>query len=323
MRNKYLFLLIIILSGGWLHANHWTPINAEYADNTTLTGVIMIDGEEQYSDLLELGVFCGDECRGSQMASFFSPTQRYVVQVIIYGEAEEQFAFKLFDHERQQELDLNSPDAVSFTENGCGSLVNPYVLNFTSNGSQPQLSGVVIELTKGWNWISYLLPTETSIEEALANLTPEEGDMIKSQGQFRNFENGQWSGTLDILTPGKGYIYLREGEATSFTYPESGSKGLRVFTFPQREIRAKSALLQGEVISNGNTSVIVRGVCWSTNPNPTVEDNHTTDGYGCGSFTSTITDLSPNTTYYVRAYAMTLNGVFYGQVMELVTESMP
>ena len=163
----------------------------------------------------------------------------------------------------------------------------------------------------------------TSLEDALVNLTPAEGDIIKGQNSFRKYENGHWEGALNVLTPGKGYLYMREGEATSFTYPENDSKGLSVLTISQEAVRANTASLQSEVMSDNHAPVIVRGVCWSTNPNPTVEGAHTTDGYGYGCFTSTLTDLAPNTTYYVRPYAMTLNGVCYGQSIELVTETMP
>lgn len=86
----------------------------------------------------------------------------------------------------------------------------------------PQPTGVLIELTPGWNWISYLLETETPIEEALVNLTPCDGDMIKSQNTYATYKaaTGEWNGTLATMIPGKGYIYLRNGEATSFSYPK-------------------------------------------------------------------------------------------------------
>jgi len=58
-----------------------------------------------------------------------------------------------------------------------------------------------------------------------------------------------------------------------------------------------------EVTSEGWRRVTARGVCWSTSENPTTSNSKTTDGEGPGPYTSNITGLSPNTTYYVRAYA--------------------
>ncbi len=63
----------------------------------------------------------------------------------------------------------------------------------------------------------------------------------------------------------------------------------------------------------------VRGVCWSVSPNPTVSNSHTTDGSGTGSFTSNITGLTANTTYYVRAYATNSAGTSYGEQKSFTT----
>lgn len=68
----------------------------------------------------------------------------------------------------------------------------------------------------------------------------------------------------------------------------------------------------GNVSSDGGATVTARGVCWSTSSNPTTANSKTTDGSGTGSFTSSITGLLPNTTYYVRAYATNSVGTAYG-----------
>jgi len=68
----------------------------------------------------------------------------------------------------------------------------------------------------------------------------------------------------------------------------------------------------GDVTSSGGATVTARGVCWSLNSNPTLFDNFTTDGYGTGSFNSSITGLSSGTFYYVRAYATNKVGTSYG-----------
>ena len=73
-----------------------------------------------------------------------------------------------------------------------------------------------------------------------------------------------------------------------------------------------TAICGGNVVYSGLSTVIACGVCWSTNPDPTVEDSHTSDGNGLGSFTSIMNGLSPNTTYYVRAYATNSMGTSYG-----------
>ena len=70
----------------------------------------------------------------------------------------------------------------------------------------------------------------------------------------------------------------------------------------------------GNVSSDGGLSVTARGVVWNTTELPTVDnyDGITSDGTGTGSFTSSLTNLLGNTTYYVRAFATNSDGTAYG-----------
>lgn len=73
-----------------------------------------------------------------------------------------------------------------------------------------------------------------------------------------------------------------------------------------------SASSGGNVTHDGGFSVTARGVCWNISGNPTIKDRNTIDGNGTGNFTSLITELSPVTTYHVRAYATNSAGTAYG-----------
>jgi len=77
----------------------------------------------------------------------------------------------------------------------------------------------------------------------------------------------------------------------------------------------------GNVINGGGNSVFLRGVCWSTSPNPTVDNNEgsTQDGSGTGVFESTLNNLVAETNYYIRAYAINSRGVGYGQEIAFTT----
>ncbi len=85
------------------------------------------------------------------------------------------------------------------------------------------------------------------------------------------------------------------------------------------EVTSSSAISGGLISSDGGSIVIERGVCWSTNQSPTIMDTKTTDGQGAGSFISSITGLTVNSTYYLRAYATNKNGTGYGSVMSFKT----
>ena len=130
--KRLIVLLVACLSVGMLRANHWTPIDEGlYAYSMTLYGIIQIDGVEQYSDQLEVGVFCGDECRGTAFANEFFLTHRYLVEVNVYGENGHQLTFKLFDHRSNQELVPTSTETIAFTLDGYGNPIEPYALDFT------------------------------------------------------------------------------------------------------------------------------------------------------------------------------------------------
>ena len=75
----------------------------------------------------------------------------------------------------------------------------------------------------------------------------------------------------------------------------------------------------GNITSDGGAAIIARGVCWSTSQNPTIANSKTSDGSGTGTYTSSITGLSPNTTCYVRAYATNSIGTSYGNELTLKT----
>lgn len=85
------------------------------------------------------------------------------------------------------------------------------------------------------------------------------------------------------------------------------------------EITKTTAKSGGVISSDGGITISARGVCWSTKENPTIDDNKAEDGTGADRFTSSITGLEPNTTYYVRAYATNSAGTSYGRDMSFTT----
>ena len=87
-------------------------------------------------------------------------------------------------------------------------------------------------------------------------------------------------------------------------------------------ITQTTAISGGNVTSDGGATVTARGVCWSTSPTPTTAGSHTTDGSGTGAFTSNLTGLTPNTPYYIRAYATNSLGTAYGSELTFTTLSI-
>ena len=78
----------------------------------------------------------------------------------------------------------------------------------------------------------------------------------------------------------------------------------------------------GNITADGGASITTRGVCWGTTTNPTVSKSKTTDGTGTGNFTSSLTGLTANTTYYVKAYATNSAGTVYGNEVSFATQQI-
>ena len=86
----------------------------------------------------------------------------------------------------------------------------------------------------------------------------------------------------------------------------------------------------GDMTSGGNitasdTPVILKGVCWSTSPNPTTANflNITYDGSDTGAFEIYLNHLTDNTTYYVRAFANNSAGTAYGNEVSFTSLFLP
>ena len=102
---------------------------------------------------------------------------------------------------------------------------------------------------------------------------------------------------------------------------ETGKTIPSINTLPITNITSNSAQTGGDAIDNGGLDITARGVCWSTNKNPNFGDNHTVDGSGLGSFTSSLTDLIPKTIYFVRSYATNAAGTVWGGELSFTTKN--
>ena len=140
---------------------------------------------------------------------------------------------------------------------------------------------------------------------------------------------GEYSHQVMNLGDGQTYRYeaymicndetVYGGEITFTTEQIPDPESPIVTTADVTDITQTTAVSGGNVTDDGGASVTARGVCWSTSQNPTISDNHTSDGNGTGSFTSNLTNLTANTTYYVRAYATNENGTSYGEQKSFTT----
>ncbi len=148
--------------------------------------------------------------------------------------------------------------------------------------------------------------SEPSTNGNHTNYTPETGGI------------GNFTSNITGLTPGTTYhvrAYATNSVGTAYGADSIFTTASLpiVITGKVNNVTAFTASSGGNVISDGGSSVIVRGICWSKEPNPEVSDTCTTTNQGgIGVFSSSITGLMPNTTYHVRAYATNIVNTAYG-----------
>jgi uncharacterized protein (TIGR02145 family) len=194
------------------------------------------------------------------------------------------------------------------------TVITSYIYNITKNTASVDAdivsNGGATVIESGVCW-------STSITPIISGSHTKDGSLI---GSFTSNITGLTFNTKYYVrayaTNNKGIAY---GDTISFfTAPDIPT----LTTTAATNIKADSARTGGNITSDGGSQVFERGVCWSTSHNPTTNDNRTYDDMGMGVFVSTITGLSPNTTYYIRAFATNDAGTAYGNELSFTTMSI-
>jgi hypothetical protein len=107
------------------------------------------------------------------------------------------------------------------------------------------------------------------------------------------------------------------GDHVTFTTNQVEAPSLT--TKAVNSITANTAASGGTVVTDNGGFVTVKGVCWSTNQNPTLADAKTLDGVDTGAYVSVLTGLRLLTKYYIRSYATNSAGTTYGNELNFTT----
>lgn len=138
----------------------------------------------------------------------------------------------------------------------------------------------------------------------------------------------------DALSGGDTYYYVQSDADTlpssGWNIAEGSSPAPTVFkvgpprlkTNTASEVTAGSVTCGGTILSNGGSAITERGICWSTSENPTVDDDSKICDTSADTFSVSLTELSRNTTYHVRAYAINEMGTGYGSDISFTTEKI-
>ena len=229
MKRVFLTFAFMVITCVML-ANHWAPIGGTQY-NMTMSGIILIDGVEQTGTNLEVGAFCGDECRGSMRPEFFPPSSQYVVALTVVSNVQsgEAITFRLFDHSTNQELDLVSVNDITFNNNDIiGTLGDWFEFSFLTPSSTVTYT-LPITGYESTPPVDYYL-----IAPPFNGINPAEIEgMTNGNYDLYYFEQNPVDGLEWInykpngafnLESGKGYLYAHDTDVTlSFTgEPYSG-----------------------------------------------------------------------------------------------------
>ena len=158
--------------------------------------------------------------------------------------------------------------------------------------------------------------------------------------EYSEYDDMMYAHRYPMVTDGGGKyhttVYNLEGLSTYYcrfmARSKYGTKETEIATFttvelfvptivtkPVNSITVFSGLSGGTITSDGGAPVKKRGVCWGTEPQPTLNDSVVPFPQDVTNFTSLISGLEPATTYYVRAYATNKAGTAYGQEESFTT----
>ena len=177
-----------------------------------------------------------------------------------------------------------------------------------------------ISLSDGWNIMSYTNDAPINAISAMQPLV-NTGKLVKvideKGGIIQEIPISGWLNTIGNFQAGEGY---RTKVNTECTFQNSTDTPF-ILTKSLSSISQTSVICGGEITNIGGANIISNGVCWSTSPNPTLNNYFTIDLINNEIFESNVTNLLPNTQYYIRAYATNSQGTSYGSDSTFTTLS--
>lgn len=182
----------------------------------------------------------------------------------------------------------------------------------------PEVGGV-FNYSTGWRWPGTNNQSYASIMAYTQTSTAV--DLFSNPDIFyRGTPTGSYNG---IYAPADNSRSMREMMHIIAGYRTEGVvvSPPSVSTASVTSILSASAQTGGNVTDDGGINVISRGICLSTQQNPSLLDTCRTSGSGIGNFNVTLTNLSANTTYYIRAFATNSEGTSYGSQQVFTTIS--
>jgi hypothetical protein len=105
---------------------------------------------------------------------------------------------------------------------------------------------------------------------------------------------------------------------------KGGNDKPSISTLPVTTISAEGAVINGNIVSSGGSSITAAGFQWDTSGTFTPTQDYDSNVHAAsGPFSLTLTGLSSGTSWYVRAYATNSLGTTYGNIVHFITDTIP
>ena len=123
----------------------WTPQASRFANNMTFTFIVSQDNKELQNDQIEIGAFCGDECRGSVQLKDFPQLagHPYMGFLMIYGENNDEIRLRIYNHATGEEYEVNNTSLTFVSDAIYGNPTEPYQVMASPTGIRNVQSGSV------------------------------------------------------------------------------------------------------------------------------------------------------------------------------------
>lgn len=195
-----------------------------------------------------------------------------------------------------------------------------------SNLCYGQTDGNTLPTEAPYEWREILLGGGTNLtvstKYAIVTSPSTTGDLTTNLVYWRRRSGGAYAGGAQLNDDTDGETWATPGTTVDQLFSEWGDPiGAVVSTLNCTSIIDTTATGNGNISSIGNSSITQHGHCWATTVNPTTSSSKTSNGVGSlGTFTSSITGLTPGVKYYVRAYVTNTEGTFYGANVTFVAD---
>ncbi len=244
--------------------------------------------------------------------------------------------------------DLNGDFSIEISDVSCGDEILVYAAATNSSGTSsspirsqfinPHPIIEVSEISSSSAHINLTYTTDECVESVGLKLYESEADASAQKNltnhKFLEKNNAGYGVDLTDLTPEKDYFMVFEttyyltsnGVKETYSSDVESFKTNKDITTPVVQTNAainittNSAIINGNVTSDGGSTITQRGFYWSsTDQTPDLDDNLTTVSGTTGSYSKSLTGLTPNTTYYYNAFATNSQGTTTGSVQSFKT----